>query len=884
MLSKLIAALHDAHLDMTAEEIADTLWLALQMGSLQGEVDIQQAADATDPNTYENVAADQQFLSVLPAPSMMETTASIYLHAQNRSDNTISYVASAPFRSPAASALPNTLALARALRPLMRRIPSKTAVVLNEHATAQRIAETRMRLWAPVFDPAPVRWFDIELVVDIGTSMLLWKKTIAELQALLEHLGAFRNVRIWRLATNNKDRVDIYAGIGTTQEQAQVRNPKELVNPGGYRLILVTSDCVSPAWHSGKIQELLDMWGQKNLVTLIHMLPRRLWPQTVLENADIVQIYASQPEASNKSLKIKKTLTWVGEGSPIKQFLPLPTLTLEASSFSSWAQILTGTQKTWVTGVIFEQSPIDVSLEEDIASDQQGNDALSPKKRVQLFRTSASALARKLAGLLAAAPIPMNLPIIRQVQSTMLQEANQVHVAEVFLGGLLEEIYRDETHQDPDQVQYDFITGVRDELINTVPIPDAYQVLREISQFVQNRYGQPRDFLAFIAASQQGRDPGSAITQGSRPFAYLELNTLRRFGGPFVEFIDELERHIQRINEQHNELHSKVDPDQTVLESPKDYSTALISPTSPNPSFMNETWCNFHWTPWLPLNSSEISTDPGIYRVRAVSGNEIFYIGSTGRNLRERIGDLYRNVMNDPIQMPFSDPHTAAPTLWAWRDATGIDFECSILLLPSQENLELLVHYFLWQYRLEKGDAALANYGRSHPYYIKSGNRSTGRRGYRLPEGSPNPAGGPDLEPLQLHGTPLDRNWMGLEWSEQYPLTGGNFKNIASSPAAYKVIDTTDTDTEELLFVGSTPNLRKRLQDLKQKNWDYPHPMVAFALQSSDLLHYQLAEMESDLLGGYYEQMKKGPKAQFKLSQLDIITSTLSETDVTENL
>jgi hypothetical protein len=68
----------------------------------------------------------------------------------------------------------------------------------------------------------------------------------------------------------------------------------------------------------------------------------------------------------------------------------------------------------------------------------------------------------------------------------MLQEATQVHIAEVFLGGLLEEIYRDETRQDPDRVQYDFIAGVRDELINTVPVPDAHRVLREISRFVRD--------------------------------------------------------------------------------------------------------------------------------------------------------------------------------------------------------------------------------------------------------------------------------------------------------------------------------------------------------------------------------------------------------------
>jgi hypothetical protein len=249
-----------------------------------------------------------------------------------------------------------------------------------------------------------------------------------------------------------------------------------------------------------------------------------------------------------------------------------------------------------------------------------------------------------------------------------------------------------------------------------------------------------------------------------------------------------------------------------------------------------------------------------------VGGNEIFFIGSTGRNLKERIGDLYRNVMKDPTQMPFSDPHTAAPALWAWKDATGIDFECSALSLPSQNNLDMLVHYCLWQYRMEKGHSTLVNHGRFHPDYTKSGNSNTKRRGYRLSERSSNPVDGPSLAPLRLESMPPDRDWMGLRWSEYDLLSDNDFKNIEQSPAVYKVMD---MDRGELLFVGSTPNLRNRLQDLKQKTWNCPRPVVAFVLQSPDLTSYQLDDLEDDLLGGYYEQMKKAPRSQFGTPQLN---------------
>jgi hypothetical protein len=61
---------------------------------------------------------------------------------------------------------------------------------------------------------------------------------------------------------------------------------------------------------------------------------------------------------------------------------------------------------------------------------------LTAEDRVQGFRVTASPIARKLAGLLAAAPM-ISLPIVRLIQETLLRESQQVHVAEVFLGGLL---------------------------------------------------------------------------------------------------------------------------------------------------------------------------------------------------------------------------------------------------------------------------------------------------------------------------------------------------------------------------------------------------------------------------------------------------------------
>lgn len=863
MLSKLIAALQDAALEMTAEEIADMLWLALQMDfvaeppSIESDVDI---SDDTRPDDTQG--SEDQFPQKTPPPSSTD----IHMNPRYSDNDSISHLTGLPFRSPAASALPDTLSLARALRPFMRRLSSKTTFVFNENATVQTIAEAPNTVWLPILDPAPVRWFDIALVIDEGASMALWKDTIAELRTLLEHLGAFRDVRIWRLATDDRESVQLYADTGFAKEQSFAHNPKELIDPGGRRLILVVTDCVSLAWHSGEVQQVLDIWGKKNLVTLIQMLPRRLWYQTALDFANTVQIGVSLQEIANASLKTLQPFQWFDEDTSFEATFPVPVVTLEPRSLLSWSHIVTGSGGTWITGKIFEKNLDETSYNRPLIQDEP---ILSARKRVQLFHANASQTARRLAGLLAAAPVPVSLQVIRLIRQTMLPQARQVHIAEVLLSGLLEEIYRDETATDPDyDVEYDFIAGIRDELLNAVPIPDGQRVLREISTFIGQRYGQTHDFLALVTTQERSKQ-NVIVTGESRLFAQITATVLRRFGGDFASLAENLEIQVKLLEDQASDHQIETRETRTTLESSQTYSyTTTQEPITSDKAFLSKIWCDLNWTEWISFDSADIKTLPtgsGVYRIRAVGGNELFFIGHTGRNLRERIGDLIRNTMRDPSQMPFNDPHTAAPSLWAWRDATGISFECSATPLTdtfSDEERKALVHYLLWQYRLELGKSTLCNYGRIHPHYVKSRNRSTGHRGYRLSEGQLNTAENPSFPPLRLAATSHEKTWMGLEWSDLYRLdTTTNRQDIISSPGVYKILD---ADTKWLLFIGYSANLRTIFQTQARKNWLCVHPSFAFSVFPDGLHSHQVAEIESDLIGGYYTQTKISPKFQFK--------------------
>ncbi len=332
------------------------------------------------------------------------------------------------------------------------------------------------------------------------------------------------------------------------------------------------------------------------------------------------------------------------------------------------------------------------------------------------------------------------------------------------------------------------------------------------------------------------------------------LNLVRICSDPILEFVQRLaclalER---RDTSPHDALRRWIKQRSSDL-GLQEYPAVVTKPVSAIPSFMNETWYGFAWTAWLPLNSPEHPSGPGMYRIRAVQGNEIFYIGSTQRNLKERIGDLHYNIMKDATQMPFGASHCAAPSLWAWRDATGVDFECSATPVTSDEKLDILVHYLLWRYRLERGSSTLANHGRFHPHYTKSKERKTGVRGYRLPEGQSNRAGDPSFPPLPLTATPPERAWMGLTWSECYPLRSDSLQHISTSPGTYKILD---PGNNQLLATGTSMNLRSRFQAQSRENWKCPDPVFSFASLHPDILPHQLTEVENDLKAGYYAQAR----------------------------
>ena len=277
-------------------------------------------------------------------------------------------------------------------------------------------------------------------------------------------------------------------------------------------------------------------------------------------------------------------------------------------------------------------------------------------------------------------------------------------------------------------------------------------------------------------------------------------------------------------------------------------------------TYHSSRWCELNWTPWAALDPAPGRTPevPGLYRIRPGRRVPLAYIGQTGRSLRMRLRELGSAL--GPM-MPFIDPHPAAPSLWAWRDAEGMGLEWSAHpTLSSSRTRRALECYLLWQYRLERGESTLCNHGRFHRRYLKSGSRRSGIRGCRMARSEPdNPAGGRSLPPLRPGGKAAGPGWMDLNWSDPWHLSAEPAGGVPPNPGLYRILD---LDRGTLLYVGHSSRLGERVRVHRRRDWGCLRAGFSFAEQPG-LLSHQLRELGNDLIGGFYSLTRSAPRFQF---------------------
>lgn len=514
------------------EDIADTLWLALRMGAKETpseEERITPGATTVPPTTSGGTIEGKPKVTTSEEPSV-----NIYTpDTETQPEETALESAGLPFQIPAAPALPNKLAVGRALRPLKRKMPSPTRKIVDVEATVTRIAE--QGIWLPVTQPEPERWLNLELVVEENRSSFIWRETIEELEAFLHNHGAFRRLRTWTLWNpKNNDGSATKPKLTRRKKGSQItsgeHSHRELISSNGQNLIILLSDCVSSLWQQETIYQWLEEWGKRVPTAIMQPFPEKLWLSTELGLGYKVKFSAFTPGISNSQLICD-------EDFDTERTLNLPIITLEAEYLKTWAKVIAGCGSIQTSGIVLD---LEFVAEQVKSSTKQDYTPESPEMIVDRFLATASPTAQQLAGLMAAAPV--SLPVVHLIQKTFFpNRSSPVHVAEVFLSGMIERkeaaphqpnFLTEETHR------YDFVGGVRKLLNQAMPLGETTQVLDVLSEYIADNLGLSIKTFTALLSRQQDLSPENQ--EKILPYAYVAVEVLRNLGGQYADFAEKV--------------------------------------------------------------------------------------------------------------------------------------------------------------------------------------------------------------------------------------------------------------------------------------------------------------------------------------------------------
>lgn len=278
----------------------------------------------------------------------------------------------------------------------------------------------------------------------------------------------------------------------------------------------------------------------------------------------------------------------------------------------------------------------------------------------------------------------------------------------------------------------------------------------------------------------------------------------------------------------------------------------------------------FGWSHWIDLHGAQVNSqspkDSGVYRIRDKNSGVVLYVGETG-NLRRRFSDLQKTFSPE---IPYADPHTATPALWAYLQDNETSLEISYVVIEGERAKRMSVESaYIAILRHETGESPLANFGQMPHGWIKSSGNSTrlvnaGKRfkGHREKDAMRTKSI-PSI--LDLSRSVFDSNWANLEWSEweEFPRALPPQSHIG----LYRI---RRSDSKLLSYIGQGKILA-RLNAHSMKHGIDGHaqgsefaPGFLTSWVSVEVTHArQLLELEDDLIASHFIAFGTCPTAQF---------------------
>lgn len=483
--------------DVDPSTLADIFWLGLQL-TLRGAGAPEETAGTEDLESPQV----KRKSGIMEIPDTQTQLDSVEIEDDTRPDPLVpvypSYfthpfgkVGASQINIPAGEPLPQRLYLERALKPFKRRLPSFQQRELDSIATAEASAEWHMI--TPVYRASAERWFEVAILAELNDAMHVWDATLLELRRMLARHGAFRRVRLWRFTMRRESLILL------TPNGAEAA-PKILVDPQGRRLCWFVTTGTSALWQHAALLDLVARLGRYGPTAIVQLMPYHTWPHTLLGDASEEAI-SDMPGTPTARLRLRDPFT--GEVALSPDALTLPVTSLEPARLEAWARFSTASRRVSHPAIRLEAMPHEV-----LSSTISSLGGSTPRQRIAAFRAIASPPAFQLLRLLSG--MPLSLPVMRLMQMGMPERA-QGHLAEVLLSGLIERITPPNADLSVDLVEYDFVSGVREDLLDSLTINEGNSIDTSLSQiseqarrFVEENVGSSNATFQVLVRDPKG--------------------------------------------------------------------------------------------------------------------------------------------------------------------------------------------------------------------------------------------------------------------------------------------------------------------------------------------------------------------------------------------
>ncbi|WP_433207240.1 FxSxx-COOH system tetratricopeptide repeat protein [Dactylosporangium sp. CS-047395] len=575
MLDRFIERLVAEDPELTARDIADLLWLVQHLSVAPGTatgpaaveagpapvrppepagddlagpepVDRGPAGPARPPAPAEGATALLE-----PEPELLEPTArSAHNNPEVRLQPLGGSLGDGPdqsLRLPTVPALPDARTLARALRPLRLRRPSRFQRTLDERLTVELSAQARAIL--PVIRPETDRRLHLTVVFDVGTTMWMWADTMTEFVTLLRRLAAFRGIDV-RFVDPGQDGPVRFAT--TRGGPPDLWRATSLLDPAGETAVLVVTDCLGAAWADGRMSAAFAQLGPRAPLAIVQTLPQRVWDR--LERLPIADVEFRSTAPVTPAALLDVRLLDPSPDRPLSG-VAIPVFPFDAAGLGAWGRLVGGHADRQRSKAFFADGTTLPPV-----------DAVPPDRPAPgELLTRAARLPPHLRRLITyLAAVPLRRSIIRLIREIVVPGAPPTTLGEIVAEGLIEP-QRSAERDDPRDEEFRMDGTLRRNLLGALTRGERNHLARTIFEYFQRMNGSPLDFLAFMSS------PDLPVIQDAPALAAANADFLRALGGQYERAVEEWERRLRIARTSvTREAPVVLDPDSPILDASGD--------------------------------------------------------------------------------------------------------------------------------------------------------------------------------------------------------------------------------------------------------------------------------------------------------------------------